>query len=109
MTSVVKEMMDFDTLLEEMGGVDPLDDQLDTSGMSEDDKTAFQVMKELMVKFKDFCDYCEYAWKIQEIPAPVRQRLITMDQINQDRYQKMYLLLQKYAEEMKGAYIKNPE
>ena len=86
---------------------DPLTQEL-ASADTEEQETAFMVMQELMDKFKDFCDSCERAWKVQEIPAALRQRLISIDQHNQERYQKLYLLIQKYAEEMKGAAIRGP-
>jgi hypothetical protein len=75
----------------------------------EDVQTAFTIMKGVMDKYKDFCDACEGAWKVQEIPALLRQRLIALDQSNQERYQKMYVLMQRYAEDMKNAYIKTPD
>jgi hypothetical protein len=90
-------------------GIDPLDRSLDDPGEDENLQTAFHKMKELMATFKAFCDSCEQTWKVQEIPAALRQRLITLDQANQERYQKLYLLIQKYAEEMKGAYIRTPK
>lgn len=112
MTSVLKEMEDFHNLLEEMEDgdidIDPLHSELDDDDdVNEDTQTAFMVIKDMMEKFKDFCDCCENAWKIQEIPAPLRQRLITLDQHNQERYQKMYLMIQKYAEQMKKAKLKS--
>lgn len=112
--SLIKEMVEFDDLLDETEAIlreqeiDPLDDELsDTAGLDPDEKTAFQVMKDLMSTYKDFCDACENAWKIQEIPGPIRQRLITLDQNNQEKYQKLYQLMQKYVDQMKGAVIKN--
>lgn len=78
---------------------DDLEDAIDS---------AFSVMKNLMDTFKAFCDACEGAWKIQEIPAPLRQRLITLDQHNQDKYQKLYSMVQKYADQMRQAHIRGP-
>lgn len=115
--NVIKEMVEFDQLLEDMQedadqedelGIDPLNSQLDDDdGMDDDTQTAFMVMKDMMEKFKEFCDCCESAWKVQEIPAALRQRLITLDQHNQDRYQKMYLMIQKYADQMKKTKVSN--
>lgn len=87
---------------------EPLDVALDDHQGEEELESAFLVMKELMKRFKHFCDHCEYAWKVQEIPAPLRQRLISLDQHNQEKYQKMYVLIQKYAEQMKNSHIREP-
>jgi phosphoenolpyruvate carboxylase len=93
----------FENLLSEQE-LDQLNDQ-ETS----DVVTAFEAMKNMMDKFKEFCDSCQDTWKIQEIPAPVRQRLITLDQHNQQRYQQMYNLMKKYASDMKHTEIKDPK
>jgi hypothetical protein len=87
---------------------DPLENELlSYSGDDEQIITSFEVMKEVMDAFKVFCDKVEMAWKIQEIPHTLRQRLITLDQLNQERYQKLYLMIQKHAEEMKSLKLKD--
>ena len=78
---------------------------LDYSGDDESVATAFTVMKDLMDSFKAFCDKTEMAWKIQELPATLRQRLITIDKMNQDKYQQMFLWVQKYAQQMKQTKV----
>jgi len=88
--------------------IDPLKAELDDFEGDEDTETAFMVIQTLMTKFKDLCDHTEIAWKVQEIPAPLRQRLITLDQANQERYQKLYIMIQKYADQMKKSYIRKP-
>jgi hypothetical protein len=124
MSNLLNHMVEFDEMLdeaeEEMSegesketeedfDIDPLDRFLDNPGDDENLKTSFHIMKDLMSKFKDFCDCCENAWKVQEIPAALRQRLITLDQMNQDRYQKLYVLIQKYADQMHNSYIRSPK
>ena len=111
---LIEAQIQFDNLLDELEDIEKgvgdkdamLDDVLDKEGVSQEVETAFSVMRDLMKKFKDYCECCEFAWKIQEIPAPLRQRLITLDQLNQDKYQKLYLLMQKYANEMRRAEIR---
>ena len=117
MSYLLDDIMVFESMLDEEEATlkelemakEPLDVELDDHEGQEDLETAFAVMKELMARFKNLCDYCEYAWKIQEIPAPLRQRLITLDQHNQDKYQKMYVMIQKYADQMKQAHIREPQ
>ena len=104
-----EEESDVEKLKEQDFDIDPLDRFLDDPGDNENLKTSFHIMKELMAKFKDFCDCCENAWKVQEIPAALRQRLITLDQLNQDKYQKLYVMIQKYADEMRNSYIRSPD
>lgn len=99
-----KEKKSLDADLE----IDPLGDELEDYEGEEDIETAFTVMKCLMDKYKDFCDYVQNAWKMQEIPHILRQRLITLDQHNQDKYQKLYLMINKYKDEMKGSNIRSP-
>ena len=122
MSYLLNDIIKFEEMMDEIKKGKKVDDLLD---LLEDDEgnpwdkdfppqhaeemTAFCVVKEMMTKFKEFCDVCERAWKVQEIPAPLRQRLITMDQYNQDRYQKLYLMIQKYAEQMKQATIRDHE
>lgn len=85
---------------------DPLDKELSYVGNNPDISTAFEVMKSVMDSFRDFCEKVEMAWKIQELPATLRQRLITIDNNNQILYQKLYLMIQKYAEEMRDSKLK---
>ena len=108
-------MIEFDELLEDEKKkleqdleIDPLGDELEDYEGEEQIETAFTVMKALMDKYKDFCEYVQNAWKMQELPAALRQRLITLDQHNQDKYQKLYLMIQKYKEQMKGSNIRSP-
>jgi hypothetical protein len=125
MSSLLNHMVKFDEMLDEAEeeikdqeeneeikeqdfDIDPLDRFLDNPGGDENLQSAFHVMKDLMSKFKDFCDCCENAWKVQELPAALRQRLITLDQLNQDKYQKLYVMIQKYADEMRNSYIRSP-
>lgn len=103
--NLTQDIIDFEAMIEE-AEYDPLEQELGDHDGAENLETAFSVMSNLMDRFKDFCDACEKAWKIQEIPPSLRQRLITIDKDNQDRYQKLYLMFQKHAGQMKEAQIR---
>jgi len=112
MSKLTKHMMEFEDMIDDAEidqKISEMDaEELDDMGVDEmeaDPETAYEVVKNLMGSFKAFCDACEAAWKIQEIPAPLRQRLISLDQHNQEKYQKLYLLVQKHKDYMKNAKL----
>ena len=94
---------------EKQSETESLRDMFSADGTDADEVTVYFVMKRLMDKYKDFCDECELLWRVPELPATLRQRLIALDGLNQDRYQKMYLLVKKYANDMQNIYIRNPK